>query len=87
MKIYIKMKNYQYPPYNTHKETFKGKPQWQRKKTFGFDWENNLPIPVELPEQEWPINYDRNMDLLRCLSAIDESVGRMYWPLWNKWAN
>ena len=25
------------PPYDTHKETFKGKPEWQRKKTFGFD--------------------------------------------------
>ena len=63
------------PPYNTHKETFKGKPEWQRKKTYGFDWKDNLPIPAELPEQEWPINYDRNMDLLRCLSSIDESLG------------
>jgi N-acetylglucosamine-6-sulfatase len=63
------------PPYDTHKETFKGKPQWQRKKTFGFDWKKNLPIPLELPEKKWPINYDRNMDLLRCLSAIDESLG------------
>ena len=62
------------PPYDTHKETFKGKPEWQRKKTFGFDWKKNLPIPLELPEQEWPINYDRNMDLLRCLSSIDESL-------------
>ena len=63
------------PPYDTHKETFKGKPQWQRKKTFGFDWKKNLPIPLELPEKKWPINYDRNMDLLLCLSAIDESLG------------
>ena len=65
------------PPYDTHKETFKGKPEWQRKKTFGFDWKKNLPIPLELPEQEWPINYDRNMDLLRCLSSIDESLGKV----------
>ena len=63
------------PPYDTHKETFKGKPKWQRKKTFGFDWKKNLPIPSELPEMEWPINYDRSMDLLRCLAAIDESLG------------
>ena len=63
------------PPYDTHKETFKGKPKWQRKKTFGFDWKKNLPIPLELPEMEWPINYDRSMDLLRCLAAIDESLG------------
>ena len=65
------------PPYDTHKETFKGKPEWQRKKTFGFNWKNNLPIPSELPEKDWPINYDRNMDLLRCLSAIDESLGKV----------
>jgi N-acetylglucosamine-6-sulfatase len=65
------------PPYDTHKETFKGKPEWQRKKTFGFDWKNNLPIPAELPEQEWPINYDRNMQLLRCLIAIDDSLGKV----------
>tara|TARA_Y100000385_G_scaffold291169_1_gene367628 strand:- start:17406 stop:18914 length:1509 start_codon:yes stop_codon:yes gene_type:complete len=63
------------PPYDTHKETFKGKPEWQRKKTYGFDWKKNLPIPSELPELEWPINYDRSMDLLRCLAAIDESLG------------
>jgi N-acetylglucosamine-6-sulfatase len=65
------------PPYNTHKETFKGKPEWQRKKTYGFDWKNNLPIPKELPEKEWPINYERNMQLLRCLAAIDESLGKV----------
>ena len=65
------------PPYDTHKETFKGKPEWQRKKTYGFEWKKNLPIPAELPEQEWPINYDRNMLLLRCLASIDESLGRV----------
>ena len=47
------------------------------KKTFGFNWKKNLPIPLELPEVEWPINYDRNMDLLRCLSSIDESLGKV----------
>ena len=65
------------PPYDTHKETFKGKPEWQRKKTYGFEWKKHLPIPSELPEQEWPINYDRNMQLLRCLVAIDESLGKV----------
>ena len=65
------------PPYDTHKETFKGKPEWQRKKTYGFDWKKNLPIPSELPEQEWPINYEKNMDLLRCIAAIDESLGEV----------
>ena len=65
------------PPYNTHKETFKGKPEWQRKKTFGFDWKKNLPIPTELPELTWPINYDKNMQLLRCIAAIDDSLGKV----------
>lgn len=65
------------PPYDTHKETFKGKPEWQRAKTYGFDWVNNLPIPKELPEKEWPINYDTSMGLLRTLAAVDESLGRV----------
>ena len=65
------------PPYDTHKEIFKGKPEWQRKKSYGFSWKKNLPIPSELPEQEWPINYDKNMQLLRCIAAIDESLGRV----------
>ena len=65
------------PPYDTHKETFKGKPLWQRKKTFGFEWKKHLPIPDALPEKDWPINYDRNMQLLRCLLAIDESLGKV----------
>ena len=63
------------PPHDTHKETFYGKPEWQRKRTFGFDWKNNLPIPHELPEVQWPINYERNMQLLRSLIAVDESLG------------
>ena len=63
------------PPHDTHKETFFGKPEWQRKRTFGFDWKNNLPIPHELPEVQWPINYERNMQLLRSLIAVDESLG------------
>ena len=61
----------------THKETFEGKPEWQRKKTFGFDWKKHVPIPKKLPELEWPINYDRSMQLLRCLIAIDESLGKV----------
>ena len=65
------------PPFDTHKETFYGKPEWQRKRTFGFDWKNNLPIPKQLPEVKWPINYDRNMQLLRSLVAVDESLGKV----------
>ncbi|MEC8536344.1 MAG: sulfatase, partial [Bacteroidota bacterium] len=65
------------PPFDTHKETFLGKPAWQRKKTFGFDWKKQRPIPKALPEQQWPINYEKNMQLLRCIAAIDESLGEV----------
>jgi len=65
------------PPFDTHKETFKGKPEWLRKKTYEFDWKNNLPIPAELPAKKWPIKYEKNMQILRCLAAVDESLGRV----------
>ena len=65
------------PPHDTHKETFKGKPHWQRKKTFGFDWKKNLPIPDELPEITWPINEDKYMQLLESIIAVDESLGEV----------
>ena len=65
------------PPHDTHKETFKGKPDWQRKKTFGFDWKKNLPIPKELPEITWPINEDKYMQLLESIIAVDESLGEV----------
>ena len=44
------------PPHDTHKETFKGKPEWQRRKTFGFKWKKGDIIPDELKEKKWPIN-------------------------------
>ena len=63
------------PPYETHKETFKGKPEWLRRKTFGFKWNKNDKIPDELPEITWPINKHKYMQLLRSLIAVDESLG------------
>jgi len=63
------------PPYDTHKETFEGKPYWQRKKTFGAKWKNHLPIDNKLEEAKWPIRYKKNMKLLRSLAAVDESIG------------
>ena len=47
------------PPYDTHKETFKGKPEWLRRKTYGFKWNKNDKIPDELPEITWPINKNK----------------------------
>ena len=65
------------PPHDTHKETFKGKPEWQRRKTFGFKWEEGNVIPDELKEKKWPINKFKNMQLLRSLIAVDESLGKV----------
>jgi len=63
------------PPFDTHKETFKGKPEWQRRKTYGFKWNDNDKIPDELPMISWPINKHKYMQLLRSLIAVDESLG------------
>ena len=65
------------PPFDTHKETFKGKPEWLRRKTYGFKWNENDKIPEELPEITWPINKHKYMQLLRSLIAVDESLGKL----------
>ena len=30
-----------------------------------------------MPEKKWPINYERNIQLLKCIIAIDESLGKV----------
>ena len=70
-----KGENLPLPPFDTHKETFNGKPEWQRKKTYGAKWKNYLPIPNKLEELKWPIRYQKNIKLLRSLAAVDESIG------------
>jgi len=62
------------PPYDTHLETFKGKPEWQRIKAYDSVWRSYQPIP-ELPVKEWPIKGGKFMKLLKCLKAVDESLG------------
>ena len=74
-KDLYKGENLPLPPFDTHKETFNGKPEWQRKKTYGVKWKNHLPIPNKLEELKWPIRYQKNMKLLRSLAAVDESIG------------
>ena len=76
-KALYKGENLPEPPYNTHRETFEGKPEWQRRKTFGFKWNNNDTIPKTLKEKKWPINKFKNMQLLRSLIAVDESLGKV----------
>ena len=65
------------PPHNMHKETFEGKPEWQRRKTFGFKLNKGDEIPETLKEKKWPINKYKNMQLLRSLIAVDESLGKV----------
>ncbi len=65
------------PPYGMHKETFKGKPEWQRRKKFGFKWNEDDKVPKVLKEKKWPINKYKNMQLLRSLLAVDESLGEV----------
>ena len=65
------------PPFEMHKENFKGKPEWQRRKTFGFKWNENDEIPETLKQKKWPIRKYKNMQLLRSLVAVDESVGKV----------
>lgn len=62
------------PPYDTHMETFEGKPEWQRIKAYDSVWRSYQPIPA-LPQKEWPIKGGKFMKLLKCLKAIDESLG------------
>lgn len=64
------------PPYETHKETFKGKPEWQRIKAYDINYKDYKPVN-ELPEKPWGIKEAKYMKLLKCLSAIDESLGRV----------
>jgi len=64
------------PPFGTHKETFKGKPEWQRIKAYDINYKDYVPVD-ELPEKPWGIKEDKYMKLLKCLRAIDESLGKV----------
>lgn len=63
-----------YPPYNTHKETFEGKPEWQRIKAFDTQWKDYKSVD-KLPEKPWGSKSDKYMRLLKTLAAVDESIG------------
>lgn len=65
------------PPHDTHLETFKGKPEWQRRKTFGFKKKKGDPIPEELPVKKFHKRKYYFMQLIRCLAAVDESLGKV----------
>ncbi len=64
------------PPYNTHLENFKGKPEWQRLKTWDSNWKNYVQSDTIAP-QKWPVKGDKFKNLLECLVAVDESLGKV----------
>jgi N-acetylglucosamine-6-sulfatase len=64
------------PPYNTHLESFKGKPEWQKIKAWDSKWKEYVPADTIAPKK-WPIKGDKFKKLLECLVAVDESLGRV----------
>jgi N-acetylglucosamine-6-sulfatase len=64
------------PPYNTHLENFKGKPEWQRIKSWDSEWKSYVHSDTITPKK-WPIKGDKFKTLLECLLAVDESLGKV----------
>lgn len=64
------------PPYDTHLETFKGKPEWQRIKTWDSNWKKYVPTDSIKPKP-WPIKGYKFKKLLETLLSVDESLGRV----------
>lgn len=64
------------PPHGMDKETFKGKPEWQRIKAAALMRKEYIPAP-SIPAKVWPFKEQKFMDLLRCLVSIDESLGKV----------
>lgn len=64
------------PPYDTHLEDFKGKPEWQRIKAWDSKWKEYVHSDTIIPKK-WPIKGDKFKTLLECLAAVDESLGKV----------
>lgn len=64
------------PPYNTHLENFKGKPEWQRMKAWDSKWQEYIHSDTLAPKP-WPIKDDKFKKLLETLGAVDESLGQV----------
>lgn len=64
------------PPYNTHLENFKDKPEWQRIKAWDSQWKSYIHTDTITP-RPWPIKGDKFKKLLECLGAVDESLGQV----------
>ena len=62
------------PPYDTHLEDFRGKPEWQKIKSWDSNWKNYVSTETIEPKP-WPIKGDKFKKLLKTLGAVDESLG------------
>ena len=64
---------YATPPYNTHLENFKGKPEWQRIKAWDSKWKEYVHTDTIIP-RDWPIKGDKFKKLLETLNARNNFV-------------
>lgn len=71
-----KNENLPEPPFGTARETFLGKPEWQRIKAFDSKWKEYTPVE-SLPVKEWNPKNRMYLSLLECLLAVDESTGEV----------
>lgn len=65
------------PP--SFKDTFTGKPEWQRALASKKMRKNNpnAPIPASVPPDNWDGRNKNYIDYYRALAAVDDSVGRI----------
>jgi len=63
------------PPDGSHRETFRGKPEWLRARALGPG--HTGPIPPELPEKPWVPRTNNILGMLRGMSAVDEGLGKI----------
>lgn len=65
-----------YPPYDTYRENFAGKPKWLIGRSLNrTDYD---ALPDSLPEQPWNANNKKMLRMLKTLNAVDESLGTIY---------
>ncbi len=70
-----------------HRDTFAGKPAWQRRyELCGLerkDWEECVEVPDALPPESWNAYDDDLLTYLRTLLAVDEGLGMLLQALTN----
>lgn len=71
-------------PPSTYNQSYKGKPEWYQRRTAWRNekqrWENAFePTPDEIPQIPWEneIADAKHSNMLKCLLAVDESVGKI----------